>query len=170
MDPWFVLSSKPRKEFQLRDELSQKGLCVYLPVRPALNLVKPGPRRALFPGYLFARLTTPELSLDAIRWTPGLAGVVSFGGEPASVDEPIIDYIRQRLAQMELQARIPFRKGQLVKLPADHPLAELDAVFEEPMSDGKRALVLIKALGRLTRCEIDMSHLQPADAREWPPV
>jgi len=169
MTPWFVLFSKPRKERQLRDELTPKGITVYLPLLPAVHPGEAGStRHPLFPRYLFARIETPDTSLESIRWTPGLVSVVSFAGEPATVDEPILDYIRQRLAQMEHRLRIPFEKGQHVRLPAGHPLAQLDAVFDEPMSDGRRAYVLIEVLGRLTRCKVELSHLHPADNRNWP--
>jgi len=36
----------------------------------------------------------------------------------------------------------------------------LDAVFEKPLSDAKRACILVDLLGRLTRCEVEMVDLE----------
>jgi hypothetical protein len=43
-------------------------------------------------------------------------------------------------------------------------LAALDVVFDKPLSDGRRAHVFVEAMGRLTRCEVGLDRLQPAEA------
>jgi len=86
-----------------------------------------------------------------------------FGGEYALVSSTVLDYIRQRLAEMEQQVEAPFRHGQRVRIRGDHPLAELDAVFDRPLSGGARARVLVEWLGRATRCDVSTQDLEAVD-------
>jgi transcriptional antiterminator RfaH len=169
MDRWFVLYSKPRMEREARDRLSAKGLGVFLPMLPrhdsalrSASSSRTGP--ALFPRYLFVKLDRERVSLDEIQWIPGLIGFVKFDGEPASVDDAVIQHIQLRLRELEEQVHAPFHAGQRLRLATGHPLAPLDVIFEKPCSDRKRAFALIDMLGRLTRCQIEIQYLGPIDA------
>lgn len=166
MQHWYVLFSKPRKESQVYEQFAQKGIEAYLPLLPAHSSRRRS-ARPLFPRYLFARLDMSSVSPSIIKWLPGLSRIVSFGGEYAVVHDDIIDHIRRRLAERQQKPRSPFRPGERVRLPADHPLAALDAVFEGSMSDGARARILIGVVGRLTRCEVDMSLLESGETPGW---
>ena len=157
MDRWYVLWTKPRKETLVCGQLAQRGLDVYLPLMPrsgGATTVRP-----LFPRYLFARGPGQGIPIEAIQWTPGLTCVVRLGDEYARLQDVIVQHIRLRLAQAEGRAAAPFSPGERVRLPADHPLALLDAVFERPLSDGARAHVLVQVMGRLTRCEVRVADL-----------
>ena len=61
----------------------------------------------------------------------------------------------------EQRARAPFHRGQRLRLAADCPLGPLEAIFEQQLSDGKRAHVLIEILGRLTRSKVSIGDLEP---------
>ena len=168
MDRWYVLFSKPRREFQVRDQLLLREMEVYLPLLPLRKSVHQAQQsrtgtRPLFPRYLFARFDASQTSPSDVGWTPGLTGFVRLAGELATVGDEVIEHIRNRLSEIRTQTPAPFHRGQRVRLPKDHPLAPLDAVFEKPLSDGQRAYILIEALGRLIRCEVDMNDLEAAD-------
>lgn len=168
MNRWYVLFSKPCKEFHVRDQLVERDLQVYLPLLPHSKRARRAGRRRrwprpLFPRYLFTRLDASQTSPSEVRWIPGLTGFVTLGGELATVEDSVIEHIRTRLEHIRTKAPVPYKQGQRVCLPADHPLAMLDAVFEKPLSDGRRACILIEVVGRLTRCEIDMDDLQAGD-------
>ncbi len=165
MEHWYVLFSKPRKEFQVCEQLLQRGLQAYLPLMPKMPGALRRGQQPLFPRYLFARLDLGRVLPDTVRWTPGLVGFVTFGDEPAFVDDAVIAHIERRLTQMREQTLSPFQPGQQVTLRPGHPLAALDAVFERPLSGGKRAQILVNLLGRLTRCEVEMNCLE---AVSWP--
>ncbi len=162
MDRWVVVYAKPRKEPQVRDRLQARGLRVYLPLMPRRSETSRG-SAALFPRYLFVGLDPQIAPLDEIRWMPGLVGLVSFDGQPATVDDSVIAHIETRLRELRDQSSSPFRPGQRVRLAAGHPLAPLDAIFEKPCSDRKRAYALIEMLGRLTRCQVEMQNLEAVD-------
>jgi len=84
-------------------ELEARGLDVFLPTVPRWSVWKDRRKQIhwpLFPGYCFARF-------DPIAWSSvvncnGIAGIVSFGGEPARVPDDQIEGIRQ-LVTSELQ-------------------------------------------------------------------
>ena len=162
MEHWYVLFSKPCREFQVREQLALGGLRAYLPLAPASPATRRRRPQPLFPRYLFARLDLGRVLPDAVRWLPGLVGFVTFGDELATVDDAVIEHIEQRLVQMRQQGFASFQPGQHVVLRTGHPLSALDAVFEKPLSGGKRAQILIDLLGRLTSCEVEMSSLQAA--------
>ncbi|NLG50920.1 MAG: hypothetical protein GX552_12510 [Chloroflexi bacterium] len=158
MEQWYVLYSKPRKEFRLRDELTQKGIQVYLPTCPPKGRQKaPQP---LFFRYLFARLDMEQATTQIVRWLPGLTCFVMFGDDYATVPDQVVSYIRRRAAEMAQREAEPFHRGQRVRITGNHPLAQLDAVFDRNLSSGARAHVLVETLGRLVRCEIDLDMLE----------
>ena len=161
MEHWYVLFTKPRKESQLYEQLLLKGLPAYLPLMQAAMRRRQQP---LFPRYLFARLDLTHILPDTVKWIPGLTGFVTFGDEYAVVDDTVIMHLERRLAQMHARGFVPFQPGQRVYLRTENALSELDAVFERPLSGGERAQILISFLGRLTRCEVEMSSLEAADA------
>jgi len=77
-------------------ELEARGLDVFLPTVPRWSVWKDRRKQIhwpLFPGSCFARF-------DPISWSSvvncnGIAGIVSFGGEPAKVPDDQIEGIRQ---------------------------------------------------------------------------
>ncbi len=160
-EPWYVLFTKPLKERAVYDRLAKQGVEVYLPFYP-LTASRRAPR-PLFPRYLFARWEFEALALDAIRWTPGLVSILRFGEEYARVPEEIIAHIQRRIAECGDPHQVPFQAGQRVRFQEGHPLANLEAIFERPCSDAKRACVLLEILGRLTRCEVEFSALEPVE-------
>ena len=159
MDSWYVLMTKPHKESLVCDQLAQHQLEVYLPLLPRRNASGARSVRPLFPRYLFARGIDEALPIEAIQWTPGLTCIVRLGDEYARLQDEIVEHIRMRLAQANGERCVPYSPGERVRLPADHPLAALEAVFERPLSDGARAHVLVQVMGRLTRCEVCLHDL-----------
>ncbi|NLD44969.1 MAG: hypothetical protein GX657_15920 [Chloroflexi bacterium] len=159
MGEWYVLYSKPRKERLLHDQLTQRGVEAFLPMFPPHG--RQQAPHALFPRYLFARLDADQMSPAVVNWLPGLTSFVRFGGEYAIVPDAVVSYVRRRAAEMQSRGAAPFLHGQPVRITGDHPLAQLSAVFDRPLSGGARARILIELLGRLTRCDVDVRDLEP---------
>jgi transcription antitermination factor NusG len=82
--------------------------------------------------------------------------MVMFGDDYATLDQQVVDFIARRLSQAQRRDHMPFSAGQRVRLRPGHPFAALGAVFEQPLSEGKRAAILLETLGRLVRCEVAM--------------
>ena len=160
---WHVLHTQPRKEWLVRDLLLGRDLQVYLPMLVPAS--KPRSRRPheepLFARYLFVRFDPTVTSRSSIHWTQGVTRLVSFGGEPAVVPDPVIAWLQDRLAPTAdgQPGWGQFQPGEHLRI-TDGPLAGLDAVFDRRLSSENRARVFIDILGRLSACEVDVDCLE----------
>jgi transcriptional antiterminator RfaH len=159
MKHWYTLFTKPRREYQVSEILSEKGMETFVPtvlMRRRGRLVE----RPFFPRYMFVRVDFDEVGLSQVQWTPGLTRIVSFGGGPSPVPEEIIDHLRMRLEQInETGTFSPFKPGDRVRIKSG-PLRDLEAVFEKHLSSQDRVRILLNILGRVTRAEIDVDAIE----------
>ncbi len=129
---------------------------------PTVKIRKNGNNKVVpfFSCYLFVRVD-PSNGLSSLRWTPGLRRVVSFGDQPALVDERVISFIKQRLAHIRESrwTSYRFKPGDRVAITSG-PLRDLEAIFHQELSSGDRAKILVDILGRWTPCEVEIDHLQ----------
>ena len=148
---WYVLRSKPNKESFLWEQLNLQKIESFYPwlrvkpVNPRARKVKP-----YFPGYVFLRADLEEISLSTLQWMPGSMGLVSFGGEPASVPENLINAIRNRVNEINATGRKLLEglsKGQPVKIHSG-PFAGYDALFDSRLSGDDRVRVLLKLIDK----------------------
>jgi transcriptional antiterminator RfaH len=126
--------------------------------------------RALFPGYLFVRVDLEVVGRSLLLWTPGLRGIVSFGGVPARMPDEAIALVRRQVARLEAAggfARARFRAGERVRVK-EGPLAGLEAVFEGP-GPAERARILIRFLGQANRAVVAEEALESLAERQHPP-
>ena len=164
MKCWYALYTKAHKEQQVHDLLQDRGFSVFL---PRLSVIKKGrivqTREPLFPCYLFAHVDLHESGLYPVQWTQGLRSVVSFCGEPAVLDDAVVDYIKARLCD-GIGAIGPsrFKPGDLVRL-TDGPFRDLAAVFDGTLTGSGRVSVLLKVLGQQARVEVKEAWLQALD-------
>lgn len=159
MRHWYALYTKPHNEHHVSAFLESKGFETYLPtirVRKS-GWSKPKP---FFSCYLFARFD-PADALPGVRWVPGLRRIVSFGDQPAVVPDGAISLIRRRLVEMGelVYKEHDFKPGDHVMMKAG-PFRDFEAVFDESLSSGDRAKVLIDFLGRWTPCEVEIDCLE----------
>jgi len=158
MERWYALYTKPHKERHVSSFLQSRGFETYL---PTIQVRKNGTRKTepFFSCYLFVRLN-PDAGLSSVRWTPGLRRIVSFGDEPPVVPDHAISLIQRRVAEMgELDySGSRFQPGDRLRITGG-PLRDFEAVFDRALSCQDRAMVLVDLLGRLTRCEVDVSCL-----------
>ena len=158
MEHWYALYTKPHKERHVSNFLRSKGFETYL---PTIQVRKNGQKKTkpFFSCYLFVRLD-PAAGFSAVRWTPGLRRIVSFGGKPAVVPDHVISLIQRRVAEMgELDYSSRFQSGDRVAIKSG-PLKYFEAIFDRALSNRERAMVLVDLLGRWTRCEVDVSCLE----------
>lgn len=159
MKRWYTLFTKPRREYQVSEILSEKGMETFVPtvlMRCRGRLVE----RPFFPRYMFVRVDFNEVGLSQVQWTPGLTRIVSFGGGPSPVPEEIIDHLRMRLEQINEGGTFsPFKPGDRVRIKSG-PLRDLEAVFDEHLSSQDRVRILINILGRITRAEISVDAIE----------
>jgi len=159
MEHWYTLYTKPHKEQQVSSFLESRGFETYLPI---LQVRKRGREKSVpfFSCYLFVR-ADPSNGVSALRWTPGLRRIISFGGQLALVDEHVISFIKQRLADIEGSGYTAYRfkRGDRVAITSG-PLRHFEAIFDQKLSSQDRAKILIDFLGRWTRCEVELECLE----------
>ena len=146
---WLLLHSKPNKEDFLWAEITARQMeCYY----PCLHVKPANPRsrkvKPYFPGYMFVH-TDPASPLAAeLRWLPGSAGWVHFGGELAEVPESIINGIRRqidRINQKDPDQQAVFHPGQPVSI-MEGPFSGWDGIFHSSLSGSDRVRVLLKLI------------------------
>lgn len=145
-DKWYVVHSKPNMEQFLAGQLESRQITFYLP----LLSVKPNnPRckkhKPYFPGYLFIHADDRSANRLIIERTPGVAGLVNFGGEIAFVPDTMLNAIRQKVEQLNLTGCETHRrlsKGEKVKIHSG-PFAGYDVIFNSSVDGRDRVRVLL---------------------------
>ncbi len=148
---WYALRSKPNREEALWQEAGARGFEVYYPrqrvhpTNPRARTVKP-----YFPGYMFVQTDIQATGVSAFSWMPYSNGIVSFGAEPASVPEGLVNAIRKRVDEINAAGGEVFdglRRGEVVTIQSG-PFAGSQAIFEARLSGAERVRVLLRLLSR----------------------
>ncbi len=150
--PWCVVQTQRHKERAARARLEQDGLGVYLPLLRQWPPPAVGSEVApMFPGYVFVRAGVRVF--HHISRTAGVRGFVTFGGEPARLDESVVQFLRSREgADGVIRAGAPAVGREVVI--TDGPLRGLVAILEQRLTARQRVLVLLEMLQRPTRVEM----------------
>ena len=162
---WHILHAAPKGEPQVCTYLGLNGIEAYAPKFAAPPRTRPGSvrdrqHRSVFPGYVFFKLNDGFTDWDLIRWAPGVRRMLQVDGAPGTVDDTIVDHIRERVADRSL-TRGPdsFRSGQRVVIESG-PLRMVDAIFDASLDASSRVQVLITLLGRALTVEVDPAILK----------
>jgi transcriptional antiterminator RfaH len=162
---WYLLHTKPRQEKCALDKLHRQGLWCCLPRMPSEKLrqglltVEDGP---LFPRYLFIRLGEGDSakSWAPIRSTKGVSRLVSFGVEPARVDDGLIEPLRTKEASVQTELERLFKWGEQVRL-TEAPFAGIEGIHQ--MADGeRRVMMLIEILSKPVAVRVALASLRKA--------
>ncbi len=146
---WYLIRTKPGKERWVRDQLSGQLPEVFLPF---LRARMPRWGRLgwsvvpLFPGYLFARCDLRGSYFD-IKYSIGVAGLVSAGNEPLTVAPEVVTGIRARAIDGVVEiVEPPFASGERVTVTAG-PFSGIEAIFERYLSGEERVAILLNLAG-----------------------
>ncbi len=162
MTPWYVCQTKPRQEALAVRKLEEQRYEVYLPMLTTWQKMKQGWRRneqVMFPRYGFVRCAHPEQSIAPIRSTPGVTSLVTFGNIPATIDNTLVESIRQlakRYDSPEHDTAAPFKVGENVEI-TDGPLKGLSGIVSTVAQE--RVVVLLTLLGREKPVAIPLNQL-----------
>jgi transcriptional antiterminator RfaH len=159
---WHLVHTKPRQEVRALENLLNQGYECYLPMLPTEKLRQGSLKVAdvpLFPRYLFIRLGqgNSDQSWAPIRSSMGVNRLVSFGLQPARVDDELIDQLRKQQAFFHTKPERLFKCGDRVSL-METPFVGLEGIFK--MFDGeRRALVLIEILSKSVGVRVALASL-----------
>lgn len=93
---WFAIYTRPRHEKKVAQQLSDKGIDVFLPLRTVVSHWKDRRKQVQFPlftGYVFVHIVLED-RLAVLRM-PGVVQFVSSEGKPIPVPEGQIEAVRQ---------------------------------------------------------------------------
>jgi len=162
---WYLVHTKPRQEKSALDNLHRQGYQCYLPMIPAEKLrqglitVADEP---LFPRYLFIRLGQGDSakSWAPIRSTKGVSRLVSFGNEPARMDDGLIELLRTQESLAQTEPVRLFKSGEKIRL-TQAPFAGIEGIYQ--MADGeRRVMVLIEILSKPVAVRVAPASLRKA--------
>ena len=162
---WFLAYTKPRQESIADVNLVQQGFEVYLPLYKKFKKTEQGPVaifEPMFPRYILFRPGKPEQSISVVRNTKGVASIVRFGFEPATLHDELVQRIRQ-LEQVRHQATLQelsqIKVGQAVRLKHT-ALGSIEGLVQNVSS--KRVAVLLEILGRPTVVQLEHHQVEAA--------
>jgi transcription antitermination factor NusG len=162
---WYVVRSKPNKEEFLAGQLAAHGIKVNHP-RIRVQAVNPRARkvRSYFPGYLFVNMDLGSLNASALHWMPGASGLVSYGGEPASLPDSLLAAINRRVDEINAAGGELFdvlKPGDAVVIQTG-PFEGYEGIFNSRISGSERVRVLLKLVEkRLQPLDLPAGQVQP---------
>ncbi len=160
---WYAVATKPRQEDLVCKVYGMSDIECFFPripvpqgsLAPKDTVVKP-----MFPGYLFARACPSGSEWTKVMYSPGVKGVVSFGGIPAEVPETVVSELRARTTRCgTLEVLRPFDEGDIVVIEKG-PLRGLTAVFKGYVSDNGRVKLLMELLRRCIEVEASVDQIK----------
>ena len=157
---WYALRTRPHKETLVCEQAQIQGIETFNPllrVRP----VNPRARkvRPYFPGYVFVRVDMNEMGISTFQYMPYAVGLVSFGGEPASVPAALINALKRRVRESIDVQRIGPSKGDMVWIERG-PFAGHEAMFDSRLRGGERVRLLLELLsGQSVPIEMDAAQI-----------
>jgi transcriptional antiterminator RfaH len=159
---WYCARTHPKHEHLAAGGLRKHlGLEVFHPrlrmeratQRGAVRVIEP-----LFPCYVFVRCVLAQ-SLDRIRYTYGISGVVHFGQQIPCVADSVIDELRQCFESEEpMCVEEPMYAGAEVTV-AEGPFLGAHGIVVRVLPARQRVQILLDFLGQATLAEVDRQSL-----------
>ncbi|MGZ8447024.1 MAG: transcription termination/antitermination protein NusG [Candidatus Deferrimicrobiaceae bacterium] len=162
MNPkWYLVKTKPRNENKVFTRLVEAGYESLFPRVFKKSRRKESPDiRPLFPSYLFVRFALEQLR--TVRYTRGVARVISFGPEPQEVGDDIISAVRERMDEEGIVTLVKrpanWKPGDKIRI-GEGPFAGLEAIFVEELPDRDRVVLLLEAVSSF-RITIDKEQIE----------
>lgn len=163
---WYAVNTKTHQEQQAEANLVRLGVetfCPQITLSRVIRRVRKTVIVPLFPGYLFTKLDLGN-QFRSVTYARGVRKIVAFGSTPATVDEELIQAIRDRLRDGYVAGPAQvLTPGQMVRIQ-DGPLCGIEAVFEREMSGHQRAVLLLRTLAYQARVVVPFDQLQVANS------
>ncbi len=148
MNKWYVMQSKPNREFFLLSQLRSNHVEAYLPLVKTGNSNGKVRNKPFFPGYLFVNVDISERGTSCLQWIPGSKGMVMFGGQPPSVPDSFIKELKNKLERLNLKKESKFSQipeGNSVSI-VNGPFEGYRAIFNAYLPERDRVRLLLKTL------------------------
>ena len=139
MKMWYVINTKPKKEFQVERLFVEGGFEIYTPKYRQDKQIKP-----FFPGYQFVNFEYPE-QYRIVKYTRGVKRIIGNESGPIPVSEEVIKQIKTR----EVNGLIELEKYGLEPDVGDEiqvmegAMKGLRGVFQKEMTAKEGVIILL---------------------------
>jgi transcription antitermination factor NusG len=158
MDNWYVINTKPKKEFQVEKLFAEGGFRYYNPVYRQGGQVRP-----FFPGYGFLIFDFPS-QYQTVKYTRGIKRVVGNKDGPIPIPEEIIQAIKAReiegVIELAKHGQVP-QVGDEIEV-AEGPLKGLRGIFQKEIGDKERVMILLSYVSYQGQLLIEKNKLKKA--------
>jgi transcription antitermination factor NusG len=158
MENWYIINTKPKKEFQVEKLFTEGGFKYYNPVYKQEGRVRP-----FFPGYGFLVFEFPD-QYQLVKYTRGIKRVVGSREGPIPIPDEVIQEIKARemggLIELEKYGAMP-RVGDEIEV-AEGPLKGLKGIFQKEIGDKKRVMILLSYVSYQGQLLIEKKKLKKA--------
>ena len=153
---WYVLNTKPKKEFQVERLFIEGGFTVYNPkYRQDKRIL------AFFPGYEFIQFEFPE-QYKMVKYTRGVKRIVGNLEGPIPIAEGVIQQIKSReidgLVELEKYGQAPGMGDEIEVV--EGPLKGLRGIFKKEISGKDRVLILLNYVSYQGQMIVDKAQLR----------
>ena len=139
MKNWYVINTKPKKEFQVERLFTEGGIEIYNPKYMHEERIKP-----FFPGYEFISFDFPD-QYRLVKYTRGVKRVVGAREIPVPIPNEVIHEIKSRevngLIEIDKYGEKP-EVGDEIEV-VEGPLKGLRGVFKKELTAKERVLILL---------------------------
>jgi len=139
MENWYVINTKPKKEFHVEKLFKEGGVKIYNPKYLYENKIRP-----FFPGYEFIYFDFPA-QYQLVRYTRGVKRVVGSKDLPTPILEDVILGIKSRevngLIEIDKYGEEP-EIGDEIEV-VEGPLKGLRGIFKKELTAKERVLILL---------------------------
>jgi len=156
MQNWFVLCTKPQREYQVERLFREGGFEVYCPRYADAGRIKP-----FFACYEFVRFSYPD-QFKLVKYTRGVRHVVGNDAGAIPLEERFIEELKNR----EVGGLIELEKYGIEPAPGDKieivtgPWKGVRGVFARQMSDQDRVMILLNFVSYQGQMLIEKSKLK----------
>jgi len=156
MERWYVIHTKPKKEFQVEKLFIEGGIKIYNPKYLQENRLK-----AFFPGYEFVFFDYPS-QYKLVKYTRGVKKIVGNQEGPIHILEDVILEIKSRevnnLIELQKYGEEP-HVGDEIEV-AEGPLRGLKGIFKKELDDKERVMILLNYVSYQGQLLIDKKKLK----------
>lgn len=164
---WFAIHTNPRQEFRADSNLRAWNVETFF---PKMTKRKYGPKsrgkqhalKPLFPRYIFARFKVDDL-LHKVRFTRGICGVVSFGGQPTPVSGEVISMIKSRMSEDGVVVLYDEIEPGSVVMVKEGPFKGFSAIFQRRLKGTTRLMLMLQTVGYQARVIVERDQVSKSN-------
>ena len=146
---WYVLRSKPHKEFLLFAQLQSRNIESYF---PRIEVTPTNPRsakiRPYFPSYLFINCDIDQIGINTFKWMPHAQNLICFDGIPAALPQNIIDGMKKNIGNVYHQKKHNTKRIETGTpiIVTEGPFHGYEGIFDSCLDERERVKVLLELI------------------------